>query len=90
MCCSIQDAADLLGLNRATVYNLIATGEFCKTVHFGKSVRVPLDELRSWLAARVAQEYEAKRDQARSLAPMKVIKPTPAAAAAKNGTRRAR
>jgi excisionase family DNA binding protein len=46
------EAADLIGVGRSTIYELIATGEV-PSLKIGSSVRVPVDGLREWIAARV-------------------------------------
>ena len=46
------EAAELLGLGRSKVYALLASGEL-PMVKIGKSVRVPVDELRQWVNVRV-------------------------------------
>ena len=40
--------ADLLALGRATVYNMMASGEL-PTIRVGRSVRVPAHRLREWI-----------------------------------------
>jgi len=47
-----EEAAELLGLGRAKVYMMMASGEL-PTVRIGRSVRIPLDKLREWVANRV-------------------------------------
>jgi len=52
---TVRQAAEVLGLGRSTVYELIAAGEL-ETVSIGRSRRVPLDALRAfvaWLRRRV-------------------------------------
>ena len=46
---TIREAAALLSVGRTTVYELIAEGEL-ETVHIGRSVRVPADAARSFVA----------------------------------------
>ena len=47
-----SEAAELLGLGRSKVYALIASGEL-PSVKIGKSIRVPVEELRQWVHGRV-------------------------------------
>ena len=47
---TVRQAAEVLGLGRSTVYELIAAGEL-ETVSIGRSRRVPLDALRAFVAA---------------------------------------
>jgi len=52
---TVRQAAEVLGLGRSTVYELIAAGEL-ETVSIGRCRRVPLDALRAfvaWLRRRV-------------------------------------
>lgn len=46
-----EEAAKLLGLGRAKLYMMMASGEL-PTVRIGRSVRVPLDKLREWVDKR--------------------------------------
>lgn len=46
------EVAEILGLGRTKVCELLASGAL-PSVRIGKSVRVPLDELRYWIDARV-------------------------------------
>jgi len=46
------EAADFLGIGRSKVYELIGKKEL-PSIRIGASVRVPLAELRLWIAARV-------------------------------------
>jgi len=46
------EAADLIGIGRSKVYELISKGEL-PSLKIGTSIRVPLAELRQWIAARV-------------------------------------
>jgi excisionase family DNA binding protein len=47
---TIPEAAQALGLGRSTLYELIAAGRL-EVVHIGRSTRVPVDALDSFLAA---------------------------------------
>lgn len=50
------EAADLIGMGRAKTYALIREGTI-PSIRLGKSLRVPVDRLREWVAAQVeAQE----------------------------------
>lgn len=54
----IPEAAERLGLSRSTVYELIAAEEI-HVIRIGRAVRVPVDELRSYVArARVGAGLE--------------------------------
>ena len=46
-----HEAAELLGLCRSTVYELIASGAI-PSITIGRSRRVPLEALRAWVRAQ--------------------------------------
>jgi len=46
---TVKQAAEILGLGRSTVYELIAAGAL-ETVSIGRLRRVPLDALRAFVA----------------------------------------
>ena len=48
---TIPDAARILAVGRSTIYELIGAGELA-TVHIRRAVRVPVDELRRFVAQR--------------------------------------
>ena len=48
----VQEAADSLGYSRAKTYELIADGTI-PSIRLGKSIRVPVDQLRQMLSARL-------------------------------------
>lgn len=54
------EAAELIGIGRSKVYELLAAGEL-PSIRIGGSVRVPVDELRAWIARRIAERNEASR-----------------------------
>ena len=45
------EVAAVLGLGRATVYLLMASGEL-PTVRIGRAVRVPASRLRTWIESK--------------------------------------
>ena len=45
----VEDVAELLGVSRSTVYNLINTGQL-PTVRIAGCRRIPMDALRAWVA----------------------------------------
>ena len=45
----VEEVADLLGVSRSTIYNLINT-EQLPTVRIAGCRRIPVDQLRVWLA----------------------------------------
>jgi excisionase family DNA binding protein len=47
-----DEAAELIGVGRSKVYEMLATGEL-PSVRVGGRLRVPLNELREWVAQRV-------------------------------------
>ncbi len=50
-----QEAADLLGVSRASLYRLIATGGF-PVIHIGGCARVPVQALDQWMRDRLVEE----------------------------------
>jgi excisionase family DNA binding protein len=52
---TVLEAANVLRLSRAKVYQLIEC-EGLPTVHFGRSVRVPVDLLQDWLRERIQKD----------------------------------
>jgi excisionase family DNA binding protein len=54
-----EACADALGLSRAKIY-LLMDREGLPSVHFGKARKVPVEQLRAWLNARVAAEREQR------------------------------
>lgn len=55
-----MEAADLIGVSRARVYQLIGDGSI-PNIRLGKSLRVPAERLREWVAA-LADAGEVSRD----------------------------
>jgi excisionase family DNA binding protein len=55
---TIPEAARILAVGRSTVYELIGGGQLA-TVHIGRSVRVPVDELRRFVARRSPEGQSA-------------------------------
>jgi excisionase family DNA binding protein len=49
---TIPDAARILAVGRSTIYELIGSGQLA-TVHIGRAVRVPVEELRRLVDRRV-------------------------------------
>lgn len=45
------ELAEALGISRSKTYELLARGEF-ETVRIGSSIRIPVDSLKRWIAAR--------------------------------------
>lgn len=46
-----SEAAELLGIGRSKVYQLLADGTL-PSVRIGKSVRVPVEKLRGWVESQ--------------------------------------
>jgi excisionase family DNA binding protein len=53
---SVEDAAELLGVGRSTVYDLMRSGSV-PSVRIGRCRRIPLDGLRSYLADLESQTW---------------------------------
>jgi excisionase family DNA binding protein len=49
----VRDAAQVLGIGRSTLYELIAAGEI-EVVHIGRSARVPVVALQAFVDRRRA------------------------------------
>ncbi len=45
-----EEAAELLGVGRSTIYELMRAGEL-PVVHIGRAARIPVQELRHWVTA---------------------------------------
>ena len=54
---SAVDAAKALNVSRATIYVLIREGKL-NTVHIGRSMRIHIDELRSFVDSLMAESQE--------------------------------
>ena len=51
------EAAEATGIGRSKIYALIASGDL-PSIRIGGSVRVPVDELKDWIARRVSVRSE--------------------------------
>jgi excisionase family DNA binding protein len=51
----VQEAADLLGLSRAMLYQMLAAGNQIPVVRIGRAVRIPLAGLQAWADQQVAE-----------------------------------
>ena len=58
-----SEAAELLGLGRSKIYELLASGEI-PVVRIGKSVRVPMDALREWITAHTTGSEQSSKANA--------------------------
>lgn len=45
-----EEAAELLGVGRSTIYELMRAGEL-HVVHIGRAARIPIQDLRLWVEA---------------------------------------
>jgi excisionase family DNA binding protein len=54
------EAADAIGVGRSKMYELLASGEL-PSIRVGASVRVPVEELRAWIARQLERRTEAGR-----------------------------
>ena len=45
-----EEAAELLGVGRSTIYELMRAGEL-HVVHIGRAARIPVEDLRLWVEA---------------------------------------
>ena len=53
------EAAEMLGVGRSTVYALVKAGVF-PTIRVGRSTRLPVAQLRAWVAARSDHAHVAQ------------------------------
>jgi len=56
-----HEAAATLGIGRTRIYDLIARGVI-PSVRIGRSVRVPADALREWIAGEMGASPSARRN----------------------------
>lgn len=56
----VREVADLLGISRQQVYNLIARDEI-PALHIASSVRVPVRALRKWLASQPSGGWNPRK-----------------------------
>ena len=47
------EAAEVIGVGRSKVYELLATGEL-PSIRVGSSIRIPVESLRDWIAQQLA------------------------------------
>jgi excisionase family DNA binding protein len=55
------EAAQLLGIGRSTLYELMAAGAI-PTIHIGRSVRIPLAQLKHWVDMQISSEFPPSAD----------------------------
>ena len=53
-CLSATDVANVLGVSKPTVYQIIARSDFPK-VHVGRKIIVPADAFKDWLTERTGE-----------------------------------
>jgi excisionase family DNA binding protein len=54
----VQEAADMLGVSRAKMYELLAANNEIPVVRIGHSIRVPRAALESWINDQTAEWYQ--------------------------------
>ena len=54
MTLSVEQAAQLLGVGRNQIYNMIHEGAF-PHVRFGRKIRIPVASLEAWLTSQSAR-----------------------------------
>lgn len=62
---TIPQAARSLSISRAMLYSLVAKGEGPPVVHLGRSVRVPVADLRKWVEELTRTQLESDQMPAR-------------------------
>ena len=50
------EAAQLLAISRSRLYELMAAGAI-PTIHIGRSVRIPLAQLKHWVDMQISSEF---------------------------------
>jgi excisionase family DNA binding protein len=50
-----SEAAAAMGISRSRMYELLAANAV-KSIRIGKSARVPVEELRAWVAAELSKQ----------------------------------
>jgi excisionase family DNA binding protein len=53
-----EEAAELLGVGRSTIYELMRVGEL-PVVHIGRAARIPVQELRYWVETHETPTFHA-------------------------------
>jgi excisionase family DNA binding protein len=56
-----MDVAEHLGISKSKVYELLASGAL-PSIRIGKSIRVPTEELRKWVATRMQSHADSPHD----------------------------
>jgi len=51
----VHEAAELLGLSRAMLYQMLAAGQSIPVVCIGRCVRIPRTELEAWVAQQTEE-----------------------------------
>ena len=51
----VHEAAELLGLSRAMLYQMLAAGQPIPVVRIGRCVRIPRAELEAWVAQQTGE-----------------------------------
>jgi excisionase family DNA binding protein len=54
----VQEAANLLGVSRAKMYEVLAANNQIPVVHIGHSIRVPRAALETWVNDQTAEWYQ--------------------------------
>ena len=62
---SVEEAAELLGVGRSTVYDLMRTGEI-SSVLVRRCRRIPMDALRAYLRTLQSQTWNSRDSLRRS------------------------
>lgn len=54
-----EEAAELLGVGRSTIYELMRAGEL-PVVHIGRAARIPIQDLHHWVEAHETSTLPAQ------------------------------
>ena len=61
----IAEAAEILGISRSTLYEIIGSKNAIRTIRIGRSVRIPTGELKRWIASETEKQWaiDSKQDK---------------------------
>ena len=56
----VHEAADMLGVSRAKMYELLAANNEIPVVRVGRAMRIPRAALQAWVDERTTEWYESR------------------------------
>jgi excisionase family DNA binding protein len=57
----VHEAADMLGVSRAKMYELLAANNEIPVVRVGRAIRVPREALLAWIDQQTAEWHQQQR-----------------------------